>query len=86
MDKNYVTAAKMADYLHRAYGEVNELGGPVIPGSICPEKNSTGIKQNVRLQGGICTKTFQLDKIKNGRLAAIIDFNMRNIWKTVPGS
>ena len=28
----------------------------------------------------------QLDFIKNGRHAAITDFKMRNIWKTIPGS
>ena len=28
----------------------------------------------------------QLDEIQNGRLAAIIDLNMRDIWKTVPNS
>ena len=29
---------------------------------------------------------FQLDQIQNGRLVAIIDFNMRNILETVPDS
>ena len=43
--------------------------------------------QNVRFQGGIlCPEKCQLDKIRNSRLAATIDFNMRNIWKTVPDS
>ena len=28
----------------------------------------------------------QLDQIQNGRFAAIIDFIMRNIWKTVTDS
>ena len=32
-----------------------------------------------------CEK-IQLDKIQNGRCAAIIDANMRNIWKTVSDS
>ena len=27
------------------------------------------------------SERFQLDQIKNSGLAAIIDFNMRNIWK-----
>ena len=31
------------------------------------------IEQKVRFQGGICPVKFQLDKIKNGRLAAILD-------------
>ena len=31
-------------------------------------------------------KMFQLDQFQNGRLAAIIDFNMCNIFKTVPDS
>ena len=44
------------------------------------------MKQNVRFQGGICPEKCQLDKIKNGRLAAIIDFSMHNILKTVPDS
>ena len=34
-------------------------------------------------QGGICPEKGQHDQIQNGRLAAIIDFNLRNIWKTV---
>ena len=44
------------------------------------------IKRNVRFQEGICPKKIQLDQIKNCQLAAIIDFNMCNIWKTVPDS
>ena len=40
------------------------------------------IKQDVQLQRGICPEKFQFDKIPNGQLVAIIDFNMRNIWKT----
>ena len=31
-----------------------------------------------------CPEKFQLYQIQNGQLAAIIDFNMRNIGKTVP--
>ena len=30
-----------------------------------------------------CPEKYQLAKIKTGRIAAIVDFNMRNIWKTV---
>ena len=36
-------------------------------------------KQNVRFQVGICSENFQLDQIKNGRLSAIINFNMPDI-------
>ena len=32
----------------------------------------------MRFQAGISPEKFELDKIKNG----IINFNMRNIWKT----
>ena len=39
------------------------------------------IKQDVQLQRGICPEKFQFDKIPNGQLVAIIDFNMRNILK-----
>ena len=41
------------------------------------------IKQNVRFQVEMCPEKFQVivDQIKNGRLSAIIDFNMRNVWK-----
>ena len=38
----------------------------------------------MQFQGRICPETFHLDKIKNGALVIIVDFNMRNIWKTVP--
>ena len=34
----------------------------------------------------ICPQTFQLYQIQNGRLVAIIVFNMSNIWKMVPDS
>ena len=44
------------------------------------------IKQNVWFQEGICLENCQLDQIQNGRLSAIIDYNMHNIWKTVPDS
>ena len=37
------------------------------------------IKQNVRFQVGICHETLQLDQIQNGRLSAIINFNMPDI-------
>ena len=39
-----------------------------------------------RFHGGICPEKFQLDQIQNGQFAAIIDFNMHNIWKTMRGS
>ena len=41
------------------------------------------IKQYVKFQGGICSAKFQLDLIQNGRLAAIIDFNICNIYCNV---
>ena len=41
------------------------------------------MEQNVRFQGGICLQEFQLDQIENQWIAAIIDFIMLNIWKTV---
>ena len=31
----------------------------------------------------ICQEKFQLDQIQNGRLSAIILFNMRDIWEIV---
>ena len=37
-------------------------------------------------QGRVCPEKIQLDQIKNGRISAIIDFDMHNIWKTVPDS
>ena len=40
-------------------------------------------EQNLRFRGGICREKYQLDHIQNGGLAAIIDFDMRSIWKTV---
>ena len=51
-----------------------------------PVNLTIAIKQNVRFQGGVCTGKIQLYQIKNGRLVAIIDLNMRDIWKTVPVS
>ena len=45
--------------------------------------NGPAIKQNVRFQGGISPEKCQ---IQNGRLEAIIDFNMGDIAKTVPNS
>ena len=36
------------------------------------------------VHGPFRIEKFQLDEIQNGRLAAVIDFNLRNIWKTVP--
>ena len=44
------------------------------------------MKQNVQFQGGICPEKSQLNQIQNSRLEAIIDFDMGNIWKTVPNS
>ena len=35
-------------------------------------------------QGRICPEKFQVDQIQNGRLSAIINFNMPDIWQTVP--
>ena len=42
------------------------------------------IEPDVRFQWGICPEKFELDVIKNDRLVAIIDYNMRKVWKTVP--
>ena len=50
-----------------------------------PEQNSVTrawislTKQNVRFQVGLCSENFQLDQIKNGRLSAVINFNMPDI-------
>ena len=38
----------------------------------------------MRFQVGICSENFQLDQIQNGRLAAIINFNMPDTGQTVP--
>ena len=38
----------------------------------------------MRFQGGIWLKKYQLDQIINGRLLAIINNSMPNIWKTQP--
>ena len=35
---------------------------------------------------GIYSSTFTLDQFQNGQNAATFDFNMRNNWKTLPGS
>ena len=43
-------------------------------------------KQNVRFQVGICSENFQLDQIQNGRLSAIINFDMPDTGQTVPDS
>ena len=37
-------------------------------------------------QEGICPEELELDQIPNYFLSAIIDFNMPDIWQTVPGS
>ena len=44
-----------------------------------PDKWTITVKQNVWFQIGICPENFQLEQIQNGRHAAIIDFNIRNI-------
>ena len=45
------------------------------------------IKQIVRFQGWIyALKKSQHDQIQNSRLSAIINFNMLDIWQTVPDS
>ena len=44
------------------------------------------IEQKVWFQGGICSLKFYVNKILYGRLVIIVDFNMRNIWKTIPDS
>ena len=44
------------------------------------------IEQNVQFQAGVCPDNIQLEQIQNGRLVVIIDFNMRNIWQTLPDS
>ena len=36
--------------------------------------------------GGICPAKFQLDHIQNSRQSAMINFNMPDIWQTVPDS
>ena len=41
------------------------------------------IKQIVRFQERIHLEKFQVDKIQNGRLSAIIHFHMADIWSTV---
>ena len=42
--------------------------------------NYCTIIQNVRFQVGICSENFELEQIQNGRLSAIINFNMPDIW------
>ena len=44
------------------------------------------IKQNVRIQVGICSENFHLDQIQNGRLSDIINFNMPDTGQAVPDS
>ena len=44
------------------------------------------VKQNVRFLVGICSENFQLDHIQNGRLSAIINFDMPDTRQTVPDS
>ena len=45
-----------------------------------------GVASDVRFQVGICSENFQLDQIQNGRLSAIINFNMPDTGQTVPDS
>ena len=49
-----------------------------------PDSQTSIAEQNVQFHGGICLERFQLDLIRNGRLAANIDLNMCNILKNVP--
>ena len=62
----------------------------LIFGKACQTARPLPQKQNIRFQVGICLEKCQLDQVldqvKNGRLAAIIDFIMRNIWKPMPDS
>ena len=51
-----------------------------------PYSKTITLEQNVRFQGRIWPEQFQLNKIQNGRFAAIIDFNTGNICITVPDS
>ena len=44
------------------------------------------MEQNERFPEGMSPEKIQVDPVLNRRLAAIIDFNMRNIWKVVPDS
>ena len=46
-----------------------------------PDSSTVTIEQNVRVEGGMCSKKIQLDQLQNDRHVAIIDFNMRTIWK-----
>ena len=41
-----------------------------------PDSQTITMKQNVRFQKGISPEKCQLDQIQNGKLEAIIDFNM----------
>ena len=44
-----------------------------------PDSQTITIKQSMRFQRGTCIEKNQLNQIQNRRLAAIIDFIMRNI-------
>ena len=48
---------------------------------IVPDSWNIAVEQNVRFQGGICHEKCQLDQTENGRIEAIIYFNMCNIGK-----
>ena len=37
----------------------------------------------MQFQVGMCFENFQRDQIKNGRLSAVMNFNMPDIWQTV---
>ena len=41
------------------------------------------MKQNVRFQERMHLEKIGLDQIQNGRLSAIIEFHMADIWSTV---
>ena len=78
-DRNYVRPAKKANY-RPLFLHMRNIW------KTRPDSWTITIKQNVQFQVGICSVKFQLDQIKNGRLSAIINFNMPDIWQTVPYS
>ena len=51
-----------------------------------PYSKTITTKHNVRIQVGICSENFHLDQIQNGRLSAIINFNMPATGQAVPDS
>ena len=48
---------------------------------IMPDSWTITLKQNVRFQGGLWFEKIKLDQFQNGRLSAIINFNMPDIWQ-----